>query len=434
LENNADIDLSIIIQQLDTKQINEINEELNFIVSSLSVRSYNALNNFLKNDISIITYYENVLSIEKFNFKLIRNIGIKSLQELEALNNKIIVIIIKYKDEINYNGQLIRKKKKDEIEIIIDNLNDEEKSLLNKFIKIKIEKLSNRGFNAITKYLNKNYSIKNYYECILKDKSFSFYNIRNIGVITVKELVAINNEIINYLKSVNNNIYNKGIEYCKLAAMAEFNVSDRDLDEIRRHSNNKIPIFKIIEFLLNRKYILKKVELDVFNNRFNLKKDQSELSLEEISKKVNLSRERIRQIQCNLIKDFNKKFKFVSQLSISHVNIYNINISADLIYISYRLSEEISKNENVSFSYLFYEKIFSIFLKNTHDIIEIDYIKRAKFSHNYLIKKELTKSFDFVSFLNEIYNGLMEIIKRTYEINLKEFISCFRKDKRNFEI
>jgi len=75
----------------------------------------------------------------------------------------------------------------------INQLNEQQKAIINNKIVFKSGILSVRGQHAIKSLLQGNYSIENLHNYVFSDKFFNFKNIRNVGKNTIPEL---NNFII----------------------------------------------------------------------------------------------------------------------------------------------------------------------------------------------------------------------------------------------
>lgn len=82
------------IFKLNRLQRQIVNYHISIQISKLSVRSRNALNYFLDNEITIINFYDKIFSKKNFNFNNIENVGLSSIGELELLNNEIKLFVI----------------------------------------------------------------------------------------------------------------------------------------------------------------------------------------------------------------------------------------------------------------------------------------------------------------------------------------------------
>jgi len=134
----------------------------------ISVRSLNVCNNNDLKDLStIIKHYR-----ENRTFDNLRNCGRKSNEELTAL-------CLKYMDYDSNQFVEPLKQKKQLITTII-NFTRTQREIVNSFIEINTNNLSNRSKNAITSFLNGNLKIRNISERILTNDKFNFQDIKNV--------------------------------------------------------------------------------------------------------------------------------------------------------------------------------------------------------------------------------------------------------------
>lgn len=151
----------------------------------LSVRSYNVCrSNDLVTIEHVIRYYEQYRTFEN-----LRNCGRRSNEELISicLNNEYY--------NINSNMTNLETNKVDPFVEIIQSLSRTQRDVINSFIKVNIHNLSNRGKNALSKFLNNNYSIRNFSDKIFLDISFRINEIENVGGKTTIEIEKIINNI-----------------------------------------------------------------------------------------------------------------------------------------------------------------------------------------------------------------------------------------------
>ena len=115
----------------------------------ISVRSFNVCNdNDLKDLTAILKHYR-----ENRTFINLRNCGRKSNEELTAL-------CFKYIDyDSNYYAEPLKPEK--QLITTITNFTRTQREVVNSFIDINTNNLSNRSKNAITSFLNGNFKIRN---------------------------------------------------------------------------------------------------------------------------------------------------------------------------------------------------------------------------------------------------------------------------------
>ena len=146
----------------------------------ISVRSFNVCNeNGLKDLQSILSYFQ-----EYKTFDNLKNCGKKS-------NEELIALCLRYTDKKNLKE-----------EESTYNLTRTQREIVNSFIEINLNYLTNRSKNAISKFLNRNFRIRNLNERILANESFNIQNIENVGAKSTTEL----NHFINLIKSFVENV------------------------------------------------------------------------------------------------------------------------------------------------------------------------------------------------------------------------------------
>ena len=311
----------------------------------MTVRAFNTLNYNRLNTLEKILLHYN----ENGDFKKLRNCGRKT-------NDELTEICLKYK---NFLVAEKPEETKNELEIIINNLNFRQKTILNSFIKTSANNLSVRSFNAIEKLLNKTFTVKNLYANIFKDKYFDFKNVRNVGGKSIHELNQFKNEILEYIKLVSlfENEEDLETEYYNSLLVKFFpNVDIHKLENIF-NENNEIKIFSLINQLLDNYQILKKRELVIFKNAFNYFLDFQYKQLDDIAPLIDLTRERTRQLRNKIFEKFDIDFKFIKNFEIDFNALYNINADMSLISITDEIVEKINKEENNKFNKLFINKL-----------------------------------------------------------------------------
>lgn len=394
-------------------------------IEEMTVRAFNTLDfNRLDTLEKILIHYN-----ENGDFKKLRNCGRKT-------NDKLTEICLKYKNFLVVNKP---EEPKNELEIIINNLNFRQKTILNSFIKISANNLSVRSFNALEKLLNKTFTVKNLYANIFKDKNFDFKNIRNVGGKSIKELNQFINDTFEYIKLVSlfENKDDLETEYYNSLLTRYF--PSIDLHKLTNifNNNNEIKIFSLINQLLENLQIFKERELIIFKNAFNYFVDFQFKQLSEIASLNSITGERTRQLRNKIFDELDVHLKFITSFEIDFNANYNVNTEADLITIKDEIVEKINKEENNRFNKLFISKIISIFHNQTHKLIgrekDLVFSTNRRFINDwkttYLINKNLTKNFDFEKFADNIFIRLNDRITNSYSFHFQSYLLKFLKAK-----
>lgn len=393
----------------------------------MTVRAFNTLNyNGLDTLEKIIFYYN-----ENGHFRNLRNCGRKS-------NDELIDICLKYK-----NFFVVEKtdESKNKLEETINNLNFRQKTIINSFIKTATNNLSVRSYNALEKLLNKTFTVKNLYSHIFKDKNFDFKVVRNVGEKSIQELRQFKNDIFEYIKLVSlfENEDDLETEYYNSLLIKYFPSIGIDKRINIFNENNEIKIFSLIQQLLDNLQIFKERELIIFKNVFNYFTDFQYKQLDDIAPLIDLTRERTRQLREKIFKNLDIHFKFITSFKIDFKALYNINTDTNLITIKDEIVEKINREENNKFNKLFVTKIISIYFKHIYQIIgrEKDLLflknKNKRFVNDwkttYLISIDLTTTFDFEKFANDVFNRLNNRITDTYSFYFQSYLLKFFKSK-----
>ncbi len=410
--------------------INELEINENLSKRTVNICQYSGLINLEK----ILLYQK-----ENIDFKKLRNCGEKS-------NSELLNICEKYKDFniIADNNKIINLNNNNTLSKIpivekIDNLTIRQKSILNNLLNINLNKLSVRSYNILTNYLGtKELKIRVLKKLVFTNKSFNLKELRNSGEKSIKEIRQFLNETQNIIETIsifeNEEELNK--EFINSFLMKHLGVSLKISSEISSLYTTiyGFPIFSAIKILVENDYVLKnKKEKLIFENMGFFNKPLKTLT--EISEKINLSRERTRQIRNQILKNFNNYFSFIKTLNENNIhNTYSLNINDNILIIDDELVAKINKKENTNYNLIFINKIFAILYNNYSIVGNEDFIvlsKTLRFEHNwkrtYLINKETKSLFDFEKLVNDINRRLNDKIENDYQFHFHSYLINFQK-------
>jgi DNA-directed RNA polymerase specialized sigma subunit len=265
----------------------------------ISVRSFNVCNdNDLKDLNAILKHYR-----EHKTFGNLRNCGKKSNEELTDL-------CMKY---IDYGGSQIVEPSKPEKQLItaISSFNRTQREIVNSFIEINSNNLSNRSKNAITSFLNGNLKIRNISERILTNDRFNFQAKKNVGTKTVTELKSFIHTITEFIEKVAEVDSENDLVALRNRFFIEktFSISYVPNEILESQS-----IFSLVDFLISKNAIFEKNESVIFQKAFKIFDNQQELTLDEIAEEINISRERVRQIRKGILDNLFNKLQFVKNI------------------------------------------------------------------------------------------------------------------------
>jgi hypothetical protein len=412
--------------------LDEIYQKEDISVRSLNICDFNGL----KDLDSILFYFK-----ENKTFAKLRNCGKKSDDELSKL-------CLKYRTSDTTNNN-IKKDINVSLHQIITNLKTEQIILVNDFIGINVNKLSNRGKNALVKHLHGELNLNKINDNILTNIHFNYNHIRSAGQKTTIEIKQFINSIVTFINtidkinkdevssiSLNENPQDKSyFSELENKMIFEESFSIPSLIPSVILSNNSI--FKIIDFLINQNTIIDNKLNFIFKNSFKIYCNQSVLTRSEISKKLMISTERVRQLRNDLPRILFRKFEFIKILNDDLYQKYNLDISSDFLVIDSEKREHINNLNQTNFSKEFISSIICIYksdlyeiIVETEDMILLNKYKlKSMFSwkNRYLVKKIFNTEFCFISFTNDINKRLSERINETYQFNFHEYLFNFLK-------
>ncbi len=398
-------------------------------IEELRIRSQNACKYFSLNSLKDIIHYYN----RNGDFLKVRNCGRKSSDEL-------IEVCKKYEEFfIDKLITQIDKENKNPIVAKIETLKVRQKKILNNLIVSSFDDLSVRASNALKNYLEGEINLKGI-KSLFADKNLKLTNLRNVGKKSIDEI----QRFLDFTKdqieivSIFENEDELTIELFNSFVTKTFNLSPAILSEIGKDYDfsNGLPIFRALQILIDREILFDsrdKVVFEkglMFNNSFKL------CSLDEIAKKLNLTRERVRQIRKQVYDNLNSTLSFVKILEFDALNLYGIDFDTDIITVNEETISEINTKENNSFNELFVNKILSIILSQNFLLIgneENTLCQRIiRTAHNwhttYLIQKDIVNIFNFESFANDVSKRLSERIEEDYSFHFETYIFNFRSE------
>lgn len=388
----------------------------------LSVRSYNVCKyNGLDSIDKLKEYY-----LTNHSFKKLRNCGGKSNKELIEICNKYQSTTIVN----NFNNQII----KEPLEEIIINLTRIQREVINSFILVNKNSLTVRSKNAISRYLNNNFSIRNFAEKILLNKRFNVADIENVGKKSIPELEIYFSIVKDSIKDVSKYQNEKQLLSLRNSFLIKQTFSISKIPNEILHSES---IFQLTDFFLKNNVFFNKNHNSIIQKALKIYQTEKISTLNEIAKEHNLSRERIRQIRKDSTTELFDKLSFNKNFNDDLFRNYGIDISSNLIEINENLVSQINSMNNTNFTKEFITYILAVYLSDDFLIIgNIEDVLLPKFSnsrnrHNwnnfYIVNKKL-KDFDFISFADDLDQRFSERIKETYSFNFKSYLSKFISD------
>lgn len=392
----------------------------------ISVRSFNVCNdNDLKELKTILKHF-----LKYKTFGNLRNCGRKS-------NEELINLCLKY---IDYGSSQIVEPSKPEKQLIttISNFTRTQREIVNSFIEINANNLTNRSKNAINSFLNWNLKIRNLSERILANDRFNFQDIKNVGTKTVTELKSFIDSVIEFIKKVAEVKNENDLVSLRNRFFIEktFSISSIPNEVLESQS-----IFSLVDFLIRKNAIFEKNESIIFQKAVKIYDNQPDLILDEIAEQINISRERVRQIRKSVLENLFKNLQFVKNIEDDLYQKYGIDQNQQMINIDNDLNKRINESNNINFSIEFNTFLIYAYFSAKFDLVgEIEDVLQFKYfnsrdRHNwgnfYLVKNQLVNEFDFNNFAYDIDKRINARNEITYSFHFKSYLNNFIKNEDN---
>lgn len=417
-----------LISNLKYDQIGAINRFIWKCTEALSVRSKNSIRKYLKGDLSLLNFAENILFLEGFNVRHLKNIGNKSIPELEHYISSVEKHVLKCSGLKDIKTLDKENSPKD----IVSNLTRVQRDVINSFIFVNTNSLSVRSKNAIYLHLNNNLKVKNFTEKVLLSETFNVQNIKNVGAKCIPEIevyISIIEDFIFEVRQTRDENY-------LIALKNKFLIQQTfDIPFVPNEILESESIFQLTEFLLDQNAFFDENQTVIVKRALKLFNSQKEFTLDEIAEQVDLSRERVRQIRKLCLEELFSKLLFISNFNDDLFQKYSIDVESMYIEINTDILDKINQSNNTNFSREFITCILSAYLKdyfslvgNYEDVLQPKYFNsrnRHNWNNFYLVEKELSLEFDFTSFTNDISNRVSDRIEESYSFNFKSYLSKF---------
>jgi hypothetical protein len=386
----------------------------------ISNRSFNVCHNNDLRELSVILEYYR----ENGSFENLRNCGRKSNEELTA-------ICLKYLDnDINQFREIL--KPENQLIETINNFTRAQREIVNSFIEINSNNLSVRSKNAITSFLNGNLKIRNISERILTNDRFNFQDIKNVGTKTVDELKIFFDSTIDFIEKI------AGLknENDLVALRNRFFIEKTFLiSSIPNEILESQSIFRLVDFLISKNVIFEKNENITFQKGFKIYNEQHEITLDEIAEKINISKERVRQIKRDIVENLFKNLQFVRNIDDDLYQKYYIDQNQYFINVDDDLNNLINGMNKTNFSNVFNSVIIYSYISDKFNIVgEIEDVLQPKnfnssdrhnWNNLYLVKKNISSLFNFSDFTFDIDKRLSDRIDESYNFNFKSYLLGF---------
>ncbi|MBP6754699.1 MAG: hypothetical protein KA210_01030 [Bacteroidia bacterium] len=391
----------------------------------ITQRAYNlCLYNHIFTLEDLIKYF-----ISNRNFNSLRNCGVKSNDEL--------IVICKYYLEFDEYKQLIICNANNQTLIESNgtfevNLNRLQREVVNVFIEININQLTNRSRNAIVLHLDKNLKIKNFIDNNFFSLSFDAKNMRNIGLKCIPEINNFVSNVKDFAFEVSKTEDENQLIKLKNSYLLHrtFSISNMSNEIIEKQS-----IFRLTDFLFNKYYLLKERDTLILKECLYLFSDVEIKDLNEIADKFNITRQRVEGIRKEGVTLFYEKLLFIKNFTDASLLNYKIDENLSIIELSDDIVLRINNDNGTNFTKQFITFIIYVYFSekltlvgNIEDVFQKNYFNnrtRHNWTNFYLVNNEISNEFNFYAFANDVDKRRNEKREETYEFNFKSYLSKF---------
>jgi len=326
---------------------------------------------------------------------------------------------------------------------LIQKINDysiKQKSLFNHILHYRFSKLSVKSSNALIGYMQSDISIEGVIFILCHPES-ELRNIHHVGVSIISEINDFVNSLLELIDTVSNcpNEADINIHLFNSFLIQKFSLSQPIFDKImglRDDFSKGLSIFRTLNVLIENGILFDDQERQLFTLGFNYYADSKVLPLDQLAKKIELSRKRIRQLRIILLNKLPVLFSFLSEIEMNTMNLYGIDLGKDYIDIEQDLINEMNRNEGTNFNSQFVLKILSILMPERFVLIgdeksvlfKMNTYGSFNWKNTYLISKKYTAVYDFEKLIENVAFRLSERIEEDYIFHFQAYLLDFQKE------
>jgi hypothetical protein len=358
-------------------------------------------------------------------FLNLKDCGKKSNEVLQKLCAKYSDQVVKVAVEQRH-CELRRKE-----QLILDSIKDIELQDLAEF-----EGMSTVSYNACS--LSGLTSLKKILRYYYNNKRYGFINLRHCSTVTSRELIKI---CIKSEARVNSFQAESPGENASISFIESFPGYHKllltDIEKIKEFNNgfHHIPIFKIIDFLIEHRYLFSKEKhYKIFKATFYCYQPMIHYSLKEVGKQVGLTNETVRLTREIIYKRLIQIFRFLSARCELRVPYYYKSDNQPIIFISDEEAKRINYYENTYFSPLFMTFILSEILSDKFARLgdlkvlfsNASLLKSCVVKNLYLINREIQAQFQFRPLLKYLDSLTKAERNKTKTLSYSKLITKFK--------
>lgn len=417
----------LFLYSLDKDELDTVIEFLVSLLKTISIRTWNGIKT-----LGYREFLVNYLYAEPIKLLNLRNFGRKSLFELEAIRPNIVAFV----QDLYLNGDT------DTVEYTIKQ--EEEVRVFNK--RTLKERIGLNQYTLVTDYLSKllkavsvrsRNGILAYKGDFIEDfvnKSNDIKSIKNIGKKSESEIAGIISKLKDYVATLKDREFSEE-ELVILEKQAYYG----DFFDEYAHSfyskNGHLPMFYLLEKYFKRRLAINR-DIQIYNRRTPIFKDEESLTLEDIADERSLTRERVRQIHMKVRKHLvevgnigkDKKEGITIEKFLGNIDdwAYVIDELRSYNYIDMSMLPDYCTQESLHFTDEFVLYLISSVCKEHFAPIGKPILPYPTSSNNewnncYLIRKELADKFDFLK-LFELIEEYEETNTESIEVSAREMV------------
>ncbi|WP_320053164.1 hypothetical protein [uncultured Acetobacteroides sp.] len=404
------------------------------VLEGLSVRACNVcMNAQLKNLSEIVSYYT------KFgNFLRIRNCG-------KRTNNELVTLCLKYRpmlngiplpDNVNVEELAPEDNAVSGLFAEVELLSQSQVDVLNLYIIYLFLGLTGRSSMALRGVLRDDLSLKNVWDSLVQ-ADFNPQHIVRSRTKSFQEIVKVISAIkaqVHHLEG-QDGILLLDDDFQRLGSGA-FCLSDTD--STTSSSITGIRIFSLLNQLIEAGCVFPPLEKAVFTGCLVCYTDEKWKTLAELSERLGLSKERVRQIREEVYSRLLEVLFYFRTLAPNVAVQYGLDAAKPCIAIDETFVREINRSEGTSFSSQFIGKVLSVILSDRlvllGDEFDAYYNKHLKEGYHwkrpYLIQQQYAHAYDFSMLVDHASAQAKMSRSNTIPIHLMGGISSLLKEER----
>jgi hypothetical protein len=298
------------------------------------------------------------------------------------------------------------------------------------YFEYRLSKLTNRAAGALRMFIKSDSHPELFFKAI-QTADFDYTSLPNIGKPTSKELEVFYQDISIYVITIAELTAGSPellAEENRQILRSFFDAQDEILNSLAKLASEigYFPIFMTIAKFLEQPPLYKKYRLIFFNECLGYQQGKTIIRPQILSKKLSIGEARCRQLSNKFVADFSTDFAFINSLKLGSELIESIDLNVGLLEVGDELRAKINTNEQTIFSSRFITKVFALLLNKTHELLGHEYNNANSWKKIYLIKMEVSQTFNFVGFIDMLKAKMTERNELSYIFSIKEHLAEFK--------